>query len=232
MLTLLALLGLLWLQRSQRWKRKLIARAAVLLLVYLIATSPPMVALATQALVGSLPADSGATVDAIIVLGRGDVLRNRRVEIAAQLWQAKRAPKIFASGMGDAPLMIELLKAKGIPRQMLGGESCSQSTEENALFTAAVLYPQGIRQILLITDPPHMWRSFLTFRSLGFTVIPHTSPLPSDLTSTVKNRLIFREYLGMVSYAFLGRFQKRPSSELKHPPVAVLEKLSAWQCRF
>lgn len=156
MLILLAFLGLLWLISSRRWKRQLIAPAAVLLLVYFVATSGLMVALATQVLVYPLPVDSGTTVDAIVVLGRGDVLRNRRVEIAAQLWQAKRAPSIFASGMGDAPQMIELFRAKGIPRQMLGGESCSQSTEENALFTAAVLHPQGIWQILLITDPPHM----------------------------------------------------------------------------
>ena len=164
-------------------------------------------------------------------MGRGNLLRNRRVEIAAQLWQAKRAPLIFASGMSDAPQVIELLKAKGIPRQKLSGESCSQSTEENALFTAAVLHPQGIQQILLITDPPHMLRSILTFHSLGFTVIPHTSPLPPNLSSAQKTFLVFREYLGMVSYAFLGRFQQRSDSELKHPP-AVLEKLSTWHCRF
>ncbi len=232
MLILLASLGLLWLISSRCRKHQLITPAAILLLVYLVATSEPMVALAAQGLVGLLPADSGATVDAIIVLGRGEVLRNRRIEIAAQLWQAKRAPLIFASGMGDAPQMIELLRANGIPRQMLSGESCSQSTEENALFTATVLHPQGIRQILLITDPPHMLRSFLTFRSLGFTVIPHTSPLPPDWTSKEDLLLVFREYLALASYAVLGRFQQRPDSELKHLQAAVLEKLSTWHCRF
>lgn len=204
----------------------------MLLVFYLVATSPPMIALATQGLVLALPADSGVAVDAIVVLGRGELLRNHRVEIASQLWQAKRAPKIFASGMTDTPRIIEILQTIGIPRQMLGGESCSQTTEENALFTAAILYPQGVRQILLITDPPHMLRSLLTFRSFGFTVIPRTSPLPPNWTSTTKPRFIYREYLGLVSYALLGRFQRRPDSELKHPPAAVLEKLATWHCRF
>lgn len=232
MLILLALLGVLWFISSQRWKRHLITQIAMLLLVYLVATSPPMVALATQGLVLPLPADSSVAVDAIVVLGRGELLRNRRVEIASQLWQAKRAPKIFASGMTDTPRIIEILQATGIPRQMLGGESCSQTTEENALFTAAILYPQGVRQILLITDPPHMLRSLLTFRSFGFTVIPYTSPLPPNWTSAERTRLVSREYLGLVSYALLGHFQRRPDTQLKHPPAAVLEKLATWHCRF
>ena len=230
MLIFLTLFGLLLLISSRR-RKDLLTRVAILLMVY-AATSGLIVALATQVLVFSLPADSGATVDTIVVLGRGKVLRNRRVETAAQLWQAKRAPLIFASGMSDAPQVIELLETRGIPRQLLSGESCSQNTEENVLFTAAVLHPQGLRQILLITDPPHMLRSYLTFRSFGFTVIPHTSPLPPDLTSAQETFVMFREYLGIVSYAFLGRFQQRPESELNHPPAAVLEKLSTWHCLF
>ena len=39
-------------------------------------------------------------------------LENSRIEIAAQLWQAKRAPMIFASGMGDAPEIIYRLIRK------------------------------------------------------------------------------------------------------------------------
>lgn len=213
MLILLALLRLDWLISSQHWKRQLLTPVSISLVVYLVATSGPMVALATQALVASLPADSGTTADAIVVLGRGVEFRNSRIKTAVQLWQAKRAPKIFASGMSDAPEMIQLFKAKGIPGQMLGGESCSQTTEENALFTASVLHSQGIRQILLITDSPHMLRSFLTFRSLGFKVIPHTSPLPLYWTSTEEARFVVREYLGLVGYTFLGRFQQRLPSK-------------------
>lgn len=213
MLILLALLRLSSLISSQRWERQLITPVSISLVLYLVATSGPMVALATQALVASLPADSGATADAIVVLGRGMELRNSRIKIAVQLWQAKRAPKIFASGMNDAPDMIQLFKAKGIPSQMLGGESCSETTEENALFTANVLHSQGIRQILLITDSPHMLRSFLTFRSLGFKIIPHTSPLPVYWTSTEEAGFVVKEYIGLVSYAFLGRFQQRLPSK-------------------
>lgn len=36
----------------------------------------------------------------------------------------------------------------------------------------------------------------------------------------------------MAGYTVLGRFQQRPESKLKHPPAAVLKKLSTWHCRF
>jgi len=207
------------LNNTQPYKQRLIEFSlispTVLLAVYFIATSRPIAGLATQGLISPLPTDSGTTVDAIVVLGRGEELKYSRVDVAVQLWRAKRAAKIFASGATDAPQMLELLAAKGIPRHMLGGESCSQTTEENALFTAAILHSQGIRRILLITDPAHMLRAFLTFRSLDFEVIPHTSPLPLYWTSTEQSFYVFREYLGLANYAFLNRFQQR------HGPIPM-----------
>lgn len=231
-LILLALIGILWVVSSRRWKYWLVTPAAVIVVVYLVVTSPPLVALANWRMLSFLPADSGATVDAIVVLGRGQEFNNERIEVTAQLWQALRAPKIFASGITDAPKMIEVLKAENIPGRALSGESCSQNTQENALFTAAVLRPEGVRQILLVTDPPHMVRSFLLFRNLGFTVIPHTSPLPPYWTSKEEANLLMREYLGLAGYAFQGRLNQQPPSEFKQLPAEVLEKLSAWNCQI
>ncbi|MCA1991006.1 MAG: YdcF family protein [Coleofasciculus sp. S288] len=229
----LLLVILFWLFRSSRSKlqfRKLRTIAAISLLIYLIATSPITAALALQGLVYFLPADSGETVDAIVIVGRGPALRESRIEVAAQLMQAHRAPLIFASGMNDAALIVDRLKAKADPTQKLAGESCSQSTQENAQYTAALLYPKDVRQILLITDPPHMLRSLFSFRSFGFTVIPHTSPLPPYLTGAALSHSVWREYVGLVGYKFRGHFQKRPESELKHPPTEVLKKFSDWDC--
>ncbi|HEY9741447.1 MAG TPA: YdcF family protein, partial [Coleofasciculaceae cyanobacterium] len=100
--------------------------------------------------------------------------------------------------------------AEGIPNQTLAYEECSRTTEENARFTATVLQPQGVKQILLITDSPHMLRSLLTFRSFGFTVIPYTSPVPANLASRTKALKVFSEYLALVGYGLQGRF--RPQS--------------------
>jgi uncharacterized SAM-binding protein YcdF (DUF218 family) len=80
------------------------------------------------------------------------------------------------------------------------------TTEGNAKFTAQVLIPKGVRRILLVTDPPHMLRSLLTFRSQGFQAIPFASPLPPELTYREKASIVFREYGGLISYVVWGRF--------------------------
>jgi hypothetical protein len=38
--------------------------------------------------------------------------------------------------MGDAHQIVQTLEEMGVPEQQLGGEECSQTTHENALFTA------------------------------------------------------------------------------------------------
>lgn len=220
-LLLLVLIGLAWSIKSLRrkhpsrqsrtirplsWKYQVTRLGTVLVLIYLIVTLVPVLVAVRKGLVASIPEDPGTHVDAIVVLGRGVPLRPSRVEVAAELWKADRAPTIFASGKEDAPSMIEHLQAKGIPAQALAYENCSDSTEENALFTATLLKPQRVQQILLVTDPPHMLRSLLTFRSLGFTVIPHPSPLPPQLSIKEKDSLMLREYSGLFFYSLLGWF--------------------------
>lgn len=221
-LPLLALTILPWVIPRMPWKRPLSALGTVLLLAYHAAFFPPTLAIANQGLVSFIPTDSGATADAIVVLGRGQEMRKSRVEVVSQLWQAGRAPVIFASGRGDGPRIVQMLKIKGIPAQVLDNEQCSRTTEENARFTAAVLQPQGIKTILLVTDPPHMLRSLLTFRSLQFRVIPHVSPSSSSLDRQEKSLTVFYEYMGLLKYALQGRFLPRTSPELNQPQVGVL----------
>jgi uncharacterized SAM-binding protein YcdF (DUF218 family) len=201
-------------QRWQRLTRIILAFG----LGYLLALSPPGAALAIGALALPLPADSGVTADTLVVLGRGPGLTRSRAQIAAQLWYTNRASQIFVSGNGwETPALIKALVANGIPQTQLQGERCSRTTEENALNTATVLLPQAKRNIILITDPPHMLRSLLTFRSLGFHVIPHMAPFPSHVESSSMSLLALREYLGLVSYGLLGRYQPRS------PDVALPE---------
>jgi uncharacterized SAM-binding protein YcdF (DUF218 family) len=206
-----------WLVLKLKRQRFISGLSAIVLLFYILAGTPPMLAVADWGLVNFLPADSGVPTDAIVILGRGLQFSPSRVDVAAKLWQDKRAPKIFVSGEGDAPQIVELLLSKGIPAQTISSEACSQTTQENALFTAVLLQPLGVKSILLITDPPHMLRSLLTYRSLGFTVIPHPSPLP-PLQAKREALIVWKEYLGMVSYGLKGRFlPQQPKSELFFP---------------
>lgn len=225
-LVLLLALGAVWLlqavlqiwyprPRRLRWYRLMTQLVVAIVLACLVVTSPPGVAIANRLLISLLPPDSGEAADAIVVLGRGGPARNGRTQLVTELWKAQRSPKIFASGSGDAVAMITLLTKQGIPEQALSGEECSRTTEENAQFTAAILQPQGVKRIVLVTDQPHMLRSFLTFQSLGFEVIPRMAPRVVEQLS-YKQRLVqvYREYAGLVVYGLRGRFFDRSPSVL------------------
>lgn len=51
-------------------------------------------------------------------------------------------------------------------------ESASLDTRENALFSARMLQPDGVRRIALVTHAAHMRRAEAWFRSAGFEVLP------------------------------------------------------------
>jgi uncharacterized SAM-binding protein YcdF (DUF218 family) len=222
-LPLLILVFLPWMIPRLRWKSFWSGLGTVLLVIYFTATFPLTIAVAKKGLETFIPPDPGTTVDAIVVLGRGEPFRPSRVKVAAELWKAERAPLVFASGAGDGSEIVEQLQAKGIPDTALGEEHCSRTTKENALFTASLLQPRGVKQILLVTDPPHMMRSLLTFESMGFEVIPHTSPIPSELTSPRKAMLMFYEYMGLVSYGLRGDFLKQNFAQQQNPSIARIK---------
>jgi uncharacterized SAM-binding protein YcdF (DUF218 family) len=228
-LVLPAILGLIllpWFVRSLPRKRVISSMGLLLLLLYSSICSPLGIRAGNKLLVSLLPTDSGQPADAIVVLGRGSELRPQRIQVATDLWRTQRAPLVFASGWGDAEEMATLLTQQGLPATAIDGEPCSRTTEENALFTAAQLQPKGVRQILLVTDPPHMLRSYLTFRSLGFEVLPHANPLPPELEGSRKAFLLVREYLGLVSYSMLGRFAPRQAPTTALVPAAAAASIT------
>lgn len=225
-----------WFVSSQRWRRRVLKPAFPIALVYFLISFPLtaswLVDIAIGTLVLPVPADTRETTDMIIVLGRGEFQRNERVKTSKELWEAKRAPSIFVSGMSDVQPMIEKFEEQGIPRSLLSGENCSQTTEENALFTSAVLNSQDIHKILLVTDPPHMLRSLLLFRRVGFDVIPHLSPLPSKWNYKARRLIVAREYLGLLEHFLTGRFNSGNTSDLQHPLKEIIEKISDQKCQF
>ena len=218
-IVILAFFGLRWIRQHQRWRRWLSSSRVILLLFGITAAVPIVFAVAAKGLVIFLPTDSGAAAEAIVVLGRGEEFRKQRVDVARELWYARRAPRIFTSGRGDAASMIEQMKEKGIPNQALDGENCSLTTWQNAVFTTATLHLQGSRRILLVTDELHMLRSLLVFRANSFTVIPHTTPLPPSFGFKAAAFLTFREYMGLVGYGLQGRFHPQRSPQSNSPDI-------------
>jgi uncharacterized SAM-binding protein YcdF (DUF218 family) len=197
------------LSRSKQWKALLLKTIVGLAATYLFVISPPGAALAVEGLNRFLPVDPGQAADAIVVLGRGPFLNDERSQKAAQFWRERRAPIILATGHHEAHHLLALIMAQGVPERALLEEPNARTTEENAVLSAQMLRQRQARRLILITDSPHMLRSLLTFRSLGFDVIPEPIPLPSDLSSIEVSLTALREYVGLMSYASAGRFHAR-----------------------
>ncbi len=217
---------------TKRWRKRLLQTLIVMLIGTLVVTSSAFVNLLTWGITAAVPADSGDRIDAIVVLGRGPALREERLELVQQIWRDERSPVVFASGMSDAREILKHLEKSGISPSALVGERCSQTTEENGLFTSAVLRPLGVDTILLVTDPLHMWRSLLIFRSVGFDVVPHPTRLVSGEVSTQQELYrLGREYTALAYYALTGKFFRRSPEKLDNPPAEVRRKIRDWNCK-
>ena len=161
-----------------------------------------------------VPTYQGQTTDAVVVLGRGYGLYNDRVLKAAKLIQTEAAPQVFLSGGYDAPHMARMLTTLGVEPTKIAGENCSQTTEENAEYTAEQLLPKGVKSIILISDPAHLLRSQLVFSSFGFKVIPYSSPLPQNLGLRYRRLIAMRESIGLISYGLMGRYWPRSTTTI------------------
>ena len=225
----LAFLWVVWLISPRRWRR-LIMLPLSAIAISLIGVSSWGVQLALWGLTVWLPPDTGEYADVIVVLGRGEALRDLRTGVAYELWRGHRAPQIFASGMMDARAIVKNLKELGVPSEYLTGEECSQSTQENALFSATLMKPYEEQRIILVTDASHMLRSVLIFRRNGFQVLPHAIPLPSQWTILDRQRCLLREYLALTQYVWAGSLAKPIPKNLITSPVEVAEKIRAWNC--
>ena len=157
-----------------------------------------------------LPSYDGQTADAVVVLGRGWWLRPSRAMLTAELMQDEVAPQVFISGRGDAPAIAKMLVDMGITPDIISGENCSLTTEQNAQYTAQQLPPDEAKSIILVSDPTHLLRSQLVFSSYGFEVIPYSSPLPTELGRSYRRLLALRESIGLVAYGLMGRYFPRP----------------------
>lgn len=225
-----ALLGAVWSISARHWRKRL-AIPLVLAACFFLALSPLGIQIGLWGLTVGLPPDSGEKVDAIVVLGRGAEFREQRVSIVQELWQTHRAPEVFASGMMDARPIVKQLAKSGIPMQNLDGEECSRSTQENGVFTKEILYSQGKRRIILVTDTAHMLRAWLIFRNLGFEVIPHSVSMRSKLTPRKQILVLIREYSALLRYALTQHQLEKSPYRLSEPTVIPAERIQDWNCR-
>lgn len=182
--------GLLLLRRAPRLGKTLIVLAWGLLWLF----STPTVSFFLHQTLQTIPPLSLDNIpsdgQAIVVLSGGmycqapeyearDSVSGAELErlfYAARLYRKTGKPILVTGGKlssttPEATVMKEVLE-RDFQVPVRWTEEESHDTWENAHFSYAVLQPQGVTRIYLVTHASHMGRSVLAFKQAGFQVIP------------------------------------------------------------
>jgi len=140
-----------------------------------------------------------------------------RLRMSARLARSSQLPILLTGGAPDRTTERDLPEAE-VMAQILEQEfyvkakwleTKSQTTQENAQFSAEILKREGIQTIYLVTHFWHMPRAQRIFEKYGLTVIPvphgfHSAETlnPTDFypTSITETRQIWHELIGVIWY--------------------------------
>src|ERR1041384_4179099 len=148
------------------------------------------------------PADAAVVLGAAVWTKDPSPVFKERINHAVNLYRKGRVRKlIFTGGQGNPGEPTEASAARdyalqsGIPASDILIEDKSHTTYENVLNAKQLADAQGIRTVLIVSDPLHMKRAMTMAQDVGFAA--HPSPTPS--TRYQGMRVLMRE-----TYYYLG----------------------------
>jgi uncharacterized SAM-binding protein YcdF (DUF218 family) len=124
-----------------------------------------------------------ARAPVLIVLG-GDSVREGmmgtssywRSVFAVDVWREGGVKRMILSGDRQTTASMRTwIVEQGVPADAVTVEGNSQTTHENAVFTAALLRDVP-GPYLLMTSDIHMWRAQRAFRQAGLAILPRPAP--------------------------------------------------------
>lgn len=167
---------------------------------------------------------STTQADAAIVLGAAvwgadtSPVFRERINHSIDLYQRGKVRKlIFTGAQGnkgeptEASAARQYALGRGIPMQDILVEEKSHTTYENILYAKQVANAQGIRKVLIVSDPLHMKRAVAMARDVGFTAEP--SPTPSTRYQGLKAQA---GLLAHETYYYIGYLFRRPFLKSEH----------------
>lgn len=221
-LFLLMVIGLLLQRRSPLAGRIVTGAAVVALFVLSTTAGARLFVKPLEQLTTPLQAVHQTGAQAIVVLAAGrlrdapeydgrdipDYIALGRLRYAARLHRATRLPVLVTGGNGlvddtswskaDA-MAVALRDDFGVPVKWVEGKS--RNTAENAAFSAALLRPDAVRRVLLVTDAMHMARSRTAFQRAGLDVVAAPTLFFSHAPLTASSYLPSAEGLRQSWYA-------------------------------
>ena len=179
--------------------RKRILRIVIIVVVLLLILAAGAVAFPQK----FLCVDSGpAQADVIVILGGGAAERPER---AAELFKEQAAPRIIVSGSGDCTINRHLLIEDGVPAKVIGLETQSRTTRENAELTVKLLREQKAGRVILVTSWYHSRRALASFRHYAPEIKFYSRPsyasyARADWPGPRFTRHIYWEYPKLMGY--------------------------------
>ena len=163
-------------------------------------------------------ASSDAPADAAVVLGAAvwgaevSPVFRERINHGIDLYRKGRVRKlIFTGGRGNSDEPTESSAARryamrsGVPAADILIEEKSHNTYENILYAKEVADAQGVRKVLIVSDPLHMKRAVAMASDLGFAAEP--SPTPSTRYRGLRSQA---SQLAYETYYYFGYLISRP----------------------
>lgn len=160
---------------------------------------------------------SEAPADAAIVLGAAvwssgvSPVFRERINHGIDLYQKGKVRKlIFTGGQGNPSEPTESFAARdyalqsGVPLQDILIEQKSHTTYENIQYAKQVADANGIKRVLIVSDPLHMKRAVLMAQDVGLIAEP--SPTPSTRYQGLKSQL---GLLAHETYYYIGYLIRR-----------------------
>jgi uncharacterized SAM-binding protein YcdF (DUF218 family) len=160
---------------------------------------------------------SDESADAAIVLGAAvwssgvSPVFRERINHGIELYQKGKVRKlIFTGGQGNPGEPTESSAARdyalqsGVPLQDILIEQKSHTTYENILYAKQVADGNGIKKVLIVSDPLHMKRAVLMAYDVGLEAEP--SPTPSTRYQGLRSQL---GLLAHETYYYIGYLIRR-----------------------
>lgn len=193
------------------------------LVLVLVLTSYPFVALVSIPLMSWVPKNTNEKADAVVVLGSDATPfgaptggSSERAFVGVQVFLAGRAPFVVLTGASGRDSLGGARAMRIIARGMDVPDSCivlapGFNTYHEGLSTRRQVDPARVRKIVLVTHAYHIPRAAAVFRRQGFVVVPHAVPAPRlswmdrfSWWNIVRLQGVCHEYVGLLVYRLRG----------------------------
>src|SRR5437016_1416556 len=164
--------------------------------------------------------------DAAIVLGAAvwgnepSPVFRERINHAVDLYRTGKVRMIiFTGGQGTVQEPAESSVARqsaigqGVPPQDILVEKTSHTTYENLFFARKVAQAEGLKQVLIVSDPLHMKRAVSIAVDLGFEANPSPTPTSKYQSAKTQLRSLAHETYYYIGYLMRRRFMTSSSIE-------------------